>query len=89
MSGTEGVSSAGSFLGTELGSTKGSLTATSTSTEPMMVKRDDLTDTMKESLRVTAQAVVAGTAPVLPLLEVGNEPEKVRNLAEETGASAI
>ena len=79
MSGTEGVSSAGSFLGTELGSTKGSLTASSTSTEPMVVKRDDLTDSVRESLRVTAQAVVAGTAPILPLLEVGNEPEKERS----------
>ena len=76
MSGTDGVSSAGSFLGTELGSTKGSLTATSTSTEPMMVKRDDIPDALKESLRATATAVVAGTAPILPLLEMGNEPEK-------------
>ena len=76
MSGTEGVSSAGSFLGTEPGSAKGSLTATSTSTEPMIVKREDLTDTIRESLRVTAQAVVASAAPILPLLEVGNDPER-------------
>ena len=76
MSGTDGVSSAGSFLGTELGSTKGSLTATSTSTEPIMIKRDDIPDALKESLRATATAVVAGTAPILPLLEWELNPKK-------------
>ena len=79
MSGTDGVSSAGSFLGTELGSNKGSLTATSTSTEPMLVKREDLPEAVKESLRVTAQAVVAGTAPIFPFLEVDGEPGKERS----------